>query len=262
MILYKYMSFKAAQAVIGNSSIGFSQFNKLNDPFEGQALCIEPRDGELLADQSNAYRTRLAKHYGILSMTRTPLNALMWSHYGDEHRGAVVGIDVNKAGLNDPSNSVIPAAFGDMIYTSTMPRNYLPPSSIEDLFMTSHQKSSFFEERYELFKNTFLYKDLSWAYEEEVRVVKRIPIEAKERNAFSEKWTVLDHQGRDLFCFPISRDSIIDVYLGDKAIRNYKNLGLSRDEYERSLDDWRNLGIKIHQVRRSEGTWNLELKPE
>lgn len=34
--------------------------------------------------------------FGILSLTEDPVNMLMWSHYGDQHKGIVLGIEIDE----------------------------------------------------------------------------------------------------------------------------------------------------------------------
>ncbi|MEP4098937.1 DUF2971 domain-containing protein, partial [Paraglaciecola sp.] len=206
MILYKYMSFKSACSVLNSSSIGFSCLEDLNDPFEGTAICLEESDDLSSKLQKNAYRNRLSRNYGVLSLTRNPLNSLMWSHYGDDHRGVVIGIDMKKANLLDEISCVIPAQFGEMLYTSTIPQNMLPSSSTGTLMSVGDEFKSFRLHEFDLFKNAFLMKDLAWGYEEEVRVVKNIRSfkgsrysESKFRND-AGNWNQLTVLGRPLYC--------------------------------------------------------------
>lgn len=47
----------------------------------------------------------------------------MWAHYADSHNGVVIGIDVNKAGLNDADKFIITADWGSVTYLSEEPKN-------------------------------------------------------------------------------------------------------------------------------------------
>lgn len=254
------MSFCAAQAVISNSSIGFSRLDDLNDPFEGRAIFFEDEGAVSGRSKSGAHYNRMSRNYALLSMTRTYLNPLMWSHYGDEHRGVVLAIDTDKAGLNIPEENVIPAKFGDVVYCNTMPKNAIETAT--DLLNVGGQASSFFEKDYELFKNAFLYKGLTWSYEEEVRIVKKIPASQSSKGLGESKWSFLRYQGRHLYCFSIPSESFVAVYLGDRFNKNHTRLGVDKDEINAIRANWVDKGIAVHQVRRLEGSWNLELKPE
>lgn len=266
MILYKYMSFNSAKAVIENGSIGFSSLEDLNDPFEGAALCFEGSDK--LSDnlQFSAHSNRLSRKYGVLSLTRNPLNSLMWAHYGDDHRGVVVGIDADKAGLNELSKCIIPAKFGEIIYTSTIPRNPLPTATTDSLMEIGNQLSSFHRESYNLFKNAFLHKDLAWGYEEEVRVVKNIidPNGGSRYKIYNYSniigdWLQIQHQGRPVSCLSIPKDSIVEAFLGCATYKNVSHLGMDKEEYKSVTEQWKNQGVDVKAVRRKEYSWNLEV---
>ena len=220
MILYKYMSFKSACSIMDNNSIGFSCLEDLNDPFEGTAICFEESDDLSAKLQKNPHRNRLSRNYGVLSLTRNPLNSLMWSHYGDDHRGVVIGIDMKKANLLDESSCVIPANLGEIVYTSTMPQNVLPSSTIESLMSVGNEYRCFRSHQYDLFKNAFLMKDLEWGYEEEVRVVKNIKGNDSSRYSTSKfeneagNWNQVTVMGRPLYCLSIPKESIVEIFLG------------------------------------------------
>jgi hypothetical protein len=97
MILYKYLTLEAAAKVLDNNSIGFSQPQYFNDPFDMPSYPEEPTSNSL-DRMFSRLRTMgkdlaWAEHTGILSLTRTPTNALMWAHYAQNHEGVVIGID-------------------------------------------------------------------------------------------------------------------------------------------------------------------------
>ena len=268
MILYKYMSFLSAAQAIKNSTIGFSCIEDLNDPFEGAALCFEDSEEVPSSLQRSASFNRLSRKFGVLSLTRNPFNALMWSHYGDDHRGVVLGIDIDLANLNDLEKCIIPAKFGEIIYTTTIPRNYLPASSVEQLLSIGENSHHFFEHEHELFKNTFLYKDSAWAYEEEVRVVKNIVANScqhRHKNTTFENssgdWIQIYLQdiGRPLYCLKLPKESIVEAYLGCKSYSNVSRLGLDKAQYLETRSEWVKSGIKTRLVKQSKTSWNLEI---
>ena len=107
--------------------------------------------------------------------------------------GLVIGIDVEKAGLNNIDEYVVPARFGNIIYTATMPTHEYQQSNL-DLIFTGRVKN-YQPSMTEAFQRVFLYKSQEWAYEEEVRVVKNI---------------IHDRSG----ILSIPEDSIAEVYIG------------------------------------------------
>lgn len=82
-----------------------------NDPFDLSSYPAEKRDnpiasifGGLRTWGKNLIRR---EQTGILSMTRTPTNPLIWAHYADQHCGMVIGIDAVAAGLADEQSNLI-----------------------------------------------------------------------------------------------------------------------------------------------------------
>ena len=172
---YKYI------AVAGKSADGKSRKNRLrqlltenkvwfaapssfNDPFELHAIGnfrdipddSDPSVTRLKTDHSVLQHVGL-QSFGVLSLTRNPINNLMWSHYADEHRGVVLGIDVNIAGFCSPETNVIPADRGEIIYTKTFPKR-LNPTKFDKAFNSLRSTNSYNEELFEFFKFAFLFK--------------------------------------------------------------------------------------------------------
>lgn len=260
------MSFASARSVIENSSIGFSCLDDLNDPFECAALCFESSNEFTSKAQYNPNKKRLSDNYGVLSLTRNPLNPLMWAHYGDDHRGVVVGIDTDKALLNQIDNCVIPANDGEIIYTTTMPQNKLAASDINSLMSVGNECSTFKNHNFELFKNAFLYKSLVWGYEEEIRVVKKIrsdQLTTRYNNSkfstASGDWEKIQVYGRPLYCLSIPSESIVEAYLGCSTYSNVSRLGLEQSAYTNTRNKWKSQGINVHIVRRKDNSWKLEV---
>jgi len=234
LILYKYVDFEGALKIIQNSSISFTKANQFNDPFEMQAIS----NYSYIIDDSNPLVTQLDTHpstleigvnmsYGVLSLTRAPLNNLMWSHYGDEHRGVVLGFDVNEAGFCTENTNVIPANFGDIIYTKTFP-THVKNKSNSQRFNELRSTASYSQHSFDFFKYAYLFKGIDWAYEEEVRVLKYIGFHIYDDNEDNNnyytnsngKWQHLkisEHKDLNLFSFPLS--AIKEIYLGSRGTK-------------------------------------------
>lgn len=172
MILYKYYGYSAGLAALKSSQLGFRIPRYFNDPFELTSLIDDEKSLDAL--KSNVC---------ILSMTRSPLNPLMWSHYGEEHKGFVIGYDVNSELLTSPELNFVTVHEGDVIYTNTKTPLY-GPSPLEVILLRTMgafegRVKTLEEESREIeLKNVsrkiFLTKNTAWAYEEEVRVVKKL----------------------------------------------------------------------------------------
>lgn len=267
MILYKYMSFETACKVIDTLSLGFSCLEDLNDPFECTAFGFTNNGTEInsdLATAAAACRNRFSRKYGILSLTRQPLNSLMWSHYGDEHQGVVIGIDVDIAGFSCVEKCVIPSQYGEVIYSATKPHKDLPVISA-DILMEIGQELRFDPDAFNLVKRAFLYKSIEWGYEEEVRVVKKIsgiPLGYHIGQGRHDEWNKITISGRPLYCFDIPENSIKEIYLGHHIRKNVtkKNL-LTGEELKGLLNSWREKGIKVMRCNPDLHSWNLIAKP-
>lgn len=254
MILYKYVSFNGAENIIKNSSIGFRSILDLNDPFEGSFFSF--KDGDKLSGDNakTMFRQNMAKKYALLSLTRQPHNALMWAHYGCSHDGVVVGFDANKANFTNEKTCVIPAQFGEVIYTSVK-NNSIDPLASSELVEMLSSDAKFSPSSFNLLKRAFLYKSLEWAYEEEVRVVKGMALEQSRTDAcennLHDNWTKIDVNGSPLHCLNIPRESIVSVHLG------YNWMAENRGSRMDSIESWKNSGIEIFRCDVDLSSWKV-----
>ncbi|MDU5049893.1 MAG: DUF2971 domain-containing protein [Klebsiella variicola] len=228
MILYKYVDSDTAELIIQNSTLKFSRASSLNDPFELTGLHYGSE--EEYKNQTLKFRAA-SMSYGILSLTRAPMNPLMWAHYGKgtnyddkkgiridkdngSHAGVVFGIDANEAGLNNDGMNVIPAKYGSVIYASTKPHNPYVNSDNQNFF--EGMQFQFNPNFLEALQRTFLYKPSYWSYEEEVRVVRNI---SRCRGEIQ----------------PIKKSSIKEIYIGIRNAYKYDYLVLMREKINKHL---------------------------
>ena len=159
----------------------------------------------------------------------------------------------------------LPSDFLNRFCTSTMPQNLLPTSSVESLMSVGTEYKCFRHHNHDLFKNAFLLKDLTWGYEEEVRVIKNINGSQKSRYSACEfeneagKWNQLIILGRPLYCLSIPKESIVEAYLGCSSYSNVTRLGMNEDHYLNIHKTWQSSGVNVQLVRRKEGSWSLEV---
>ena len=228
MILYKYVTHEVALAILKNSSIGFSQPMHFNDPFELEASYPTPLHGERTEIVTNfrilTKKRILKKYYGVLSLTRDPLNPLMWAHYANNHTGVVIGFDVKIDELTSLQKNIIPIQYGNVIYTSKKPTSeYISQPSVRRVLGETVQ---FNEKDIEKQQRTFLYKPSCWAYEEEVRVVKNIKtLVDDDLLGFGETaeiesgtFTKIEANNRSVYCLNLPKGAIKEVYFGVRNI--------------------------------------------
>lgn len=207
VILYKYLGLKAALKMIEKGTLGFTKADFLNDPTETTASYWSRPKRNVGADVLR--QMNISDNFGILSMTRNPLNAIMWSHYGQSHSGLVVGIDVNRAGLNDIENCLIPAKYGSVIYTKSKPIYKYQNSAYEAV--AQGEIDSFNLEFLEVLQRFFLYKSSEWHYEEEVRVVKTI--DNIEKNGGGRLYNERDID-TGMYLIQIPKAAFVSVHFG------------------------------------------------
>lgn len=136
--------------------MGFSHLEDFNDPFEGTGLGLYDLDVSLSV-AINAFRNRFSRKYCILSLTRTALNPLMWSHYADSYKGMVIGIDTKKAGFENIDQYVIPAQKGEVRYLKTVPKG-VNAANIDNLLSIGNSSLLNWQVNENLLKHGFLWK--------------------------------------------------------------------------------------------------------
>jgi hypothetical protein len=209
---------------------------------------------------TDAYRSRFSRNYALLSLTREPLNPLMWAHYGDSHQGVAIGINVEKAGLTCTKSSIIPVQYGEVIYTASKPKSINFEHSVGELMNIGKDAAGFNANFYNITKRAFLYKSSEWSYEEEVRVVKRLVdspygyhSNGGEFSNISGNWIQKNPPslGRPIYCLKLPKYSIVNLYFGRHV---YKNISRSKVTTEnefanfKALCDARNIEIKRCEV--------------
>lgn len=90
--LYKYRSLKDMKRFIDilmNRRLYASKYLDLNDPMEGFFLYDQNIPRPIVSKLRDERATTL-----ICSLSKTPFNGLMWSMYGDEHKGCCIKLKV------------------------------------------------------------------------------------------------------------------------------------------------------------------------
>lgn len=226
MKLYKYLTLDGAKAVLKTQTLGFSLTSDFNDPFDRPihaSSSVAREDSPLFDGLHHSLKDALwAKSTAMLCLTRTSTNALMWAHYADSHRGVVLEIDCEKAGLHCPETNMIPAHFGSVVYAKHRPYGRYesgpqPTLVVGDVY-------HFVLERYERWQRLFLTKPLDWAYEEEVRIAKCVANLNKSGTSMNKsgKFSVIKIRGRHMYCYHIPKNAISKIILGIRFDQNKK----------------------------------------
>jgi hypothetical protein len=101
MRLYYFVSANYGIENIIKRRLKVARLNDLNDPFE--FMCVDMRDHEIRQAIKETL-SELSEETGILCFSRAWSNPVLWSHYGDKHKGLCLGFDV-------PDEAVIPVNY-------------------------------------------------------------------------------------------------------------------------------------------------------
>lgn len=171
---YKYTS-NLGLDYFDDPKIKISNPAYLNDPFESESddglfsvinARLEEKNVNDYKDNSRELLNAFLKSNGIVSVSETPRNLLMWSHYADEHRGLCIGysgeIFSDAERPNQPIHEIA---------------EYEPQKVNYDNYRFDRQKSSKLSIK-DTIKNYLLTKGDDWIYEKEHRFI--IPFACRE----------------------------------------------------------------------------------
>ncbi len=188
-ILYKYYSSSLElDKYLLNPTIKLSQTSGLNDPFEGKITnsiiktitnkmaLYEGLTSSGSERQDNVNMRRVINEvmdsFGIVSLSETQRNLLMWAHYASEHRGCCIGY----------ANEML-SSHRDKINEDEECYSYFPTKVNYDSVLFDEEqhdvlrKAEYFNESSlnRLIKRAVTTKSNDWIYEKEHRMV--IPVE-------------------------------------------------------------------------------------
>lgn len=236
--------------IIIDPSVKFTHPYDFNDPFEVSSLIYKDHRGSIHDMTTDTRHIAINMCYGVLSLSRSPLNPLMWAHYATGkkakqndrielglknkyHCGFVIGINIDDAGLNSESDNVIPAKYGSVIYTKTKPMSLFDNS--DDSLLYDGLLCYFSSEHLEALQRTFLYKSSCWSYEEEVRIVRNL-----HRTGSSEIQS-------------IDKGSIRQIYIGSGHYGNRSFVERIKNKILRKLPD-----CDIYLCRLDDESWDIK----
>lgn len=204
--LYKYVGLDRALAILKDRDIRFTQPRFLNDPHElsveinpqsltrefyeyllgvgeapDRAAHIACRNVDRLVIDRVAWAMAEREKLGVLSLCDTPDNMLLWAHYANEHRGAVLELDVSALIVSPRTPDEI-QAMAQVIY--------------------SDERIDFVARRLPLWM-TLNYKSAAWAYEREWRLYRSI--------------SALRHKTSDIYVAELPPGAVKRIIFGARA---------------------------------------------
>jgi len=191
--IYKYLPFSdGSLKILKDGKIKFTKPSEFNDPFDSspdheshnveefldsypdwfekiahakklspeQLNCKKPVMINRLktAIENGEFGQQFSDNVGICSLTRNPLNLLMWAHYSENHTGFVVEFVIPLESSFDPKKN--PIKFME----------WLIPQSVQ--YKTAKPMVSFLnDDNNTKMEKQFLIKSNDWRYEQEERVI-------------------------------------------------------------------------------------------
>jgi hypothetical protein len=141
--VYKFTRAQYGISSLEKKRLKLSTIKDLNDPFD---LCPLDTTDPAVSKAMNAVTVGVWKMTAILCFSRNWDNLLLWSHYGDSHKGICLGFDIP---VGDPG----PNYDTDVLYQP----NLLQIRGPEDV-------------NFDLANRLLRTKHESWSYEQEVRM--------------------------------------------------------------------------------------------
>jgi Protein of unknown function (DUF2971) len=179
--VYKFLNAKFGTEGVLNRRIKISRFDQLNDPFDCHALIF---DTDSARDAWQRTVINIGKDRGLACFSKGIQNPLLWSHYAEDHKGLVLGFDL------DESISVL-----KMNYTS----KFLDARGFESF---DRQK------KLSIVKKAFSRKFIQWKYENEVRAFITLDHSCSEEDLY---FLDFDHEFR-----------LVEVILGSRCEADMK----------------------------------------
>ena len=96
--VYKFTSAHYGICNLENKRLKLSTIDDLNDPFD---LCPLDTTDPVISTAVDAVITHFRQTTAILCFSRNWDNLLLWSHYGDSHKGICMGFDIPDGGLGE-----------------------------------------------------------------------------------------------------------------------------------------------------------------
>ena len=99
-VYYHLLPAKYALSGIEKRRLKVATFDDVNDPFELLGINVGDKEtrkhNREIRKQLRQWRDRMTEKYGMLCFSSGWSNPLLWSHYGDRHKGIALGFRVDQ----------------------------------------------------------------------------------------------------------------------------------------------------------------------
>lgn len=264
-VLYKYCDQKGIEIILRTLELKLPYISQVNDPLEclpfiycpDDETAIEARylsvlerrkilpsadykqkleNGEIhkiLEESQRELRRDWNRRKGcLLSVSKTSQNTVMWAHYADKHKGAVIGIDFDNVfpDTNGPRGILMDS----VSYSEHRPKmNILSELVLEEL------------------RKTLFTKSVDWRYEEEFRTIFLVDsLEKLRQQGLAHLKDFKDKKTWFLRLNPVSIREVIFGLYTDKSLKSDIRKLIERQDLQH---------VKLYQAEESE-TYTLNLK--
>jgi hypothetical protein len=142
MRVYHYLEAKWALDNMRRRRLKLSKIDDMNDPYEWKCVHSDHMASQLALDETGRYAF---ENHAALCFSRSWNNILMWSHYGERHRGICLGFDV-------PDENTQEVKY------------------VQDVLVAGNLDDVPLEERRTILHRLYWTKYGGWSYEEEIRL--------------------------------------------------------------------------------------------
>lgn len=236
--IYKYMptyifnkedkQINIMKYIFEDNMLWFSNPSNFNDPFE-----LKPHIKNIVGDEADLFSTLINRsgqasefyythihsglsNIGVLSLSSTKDNPVMWAHYANNHKGIVIEFDKENWFFNSKK---LPE-YSDVIH-------YLEAVKYKD------ERKSINSNNYWKDKDTYLVKSKDWQYEKEYRMTICAEVDVKYKDGIGIKF---------------STELIKSVYIGSKAEQEIIDYLKTMQKQE----EWKHLKIYKFEIDKEE----------
>lgn len=188
------------------------------------ALAIQDaKESTCPAKVGHTLMSALADWIGVLSLSRSFSNLLMWSHYAESHQGYVLGLDDSHPFFHQATYEGFSTSPSKVSYTS--------------------QRSKTLAGDKNYYETLLCEKPIDWAYEEEIRIFRLLNSRTSTPGKDQLNW--------DIHLFDIPPDAIKCIYIGANASEETKNSLIKAADNHK-------LEVQKFQMSLSKFCYNLE----
>ncbi|MGA2070639.1 MAG: DUF2971 domain-containing protein [Sedimentisphaerales bacterium] len=257
-VLYKYCEQLGIVKILGSLELKLPNISEVNDPLECLPILYCPKDKDAIEaacidvfkrrniDLPVDYKEKIAKgeiheileksqrelqkewnqKSYLLSVSKTAQNTVMWAHYADKHKGAVIGIDFDN--IFNVKMKIDPVDYSEL-----RPKiNILSDVTLEK------------------FRKVLFTKSVDWSYEKEFRVIFLDDhLKGLEQHGLA---SFKDFNGKKTWFLRLNPESIREVVFGlytEESLKSALKKLIERPELQH---------VKLYQTQESE-TYTLNL---